>query len=86
MKEENSGQKEQWFQSQEEQLQGFKQELPVVVLQSPSRVWLFATPWAAARQGALSFTVSQSFLKLTSIESMMQSKHLILCHPLLLLF
>ena len=50
-----------------------------------SRVWLFATPWIAARQASLSITNSQSSLKLTSIESVMPSSHLILCHPLLLL-
>ena len=56
-----------------------------VVIQSLSRVRLFATPWAAAPQASLSFTVSQSPLKLMSIESVMPSNHLILCHPLLLL-
>ena len=50
-----------------------------------SRVWLFATPWIAARQASLSITNSRSSLKLTSIESVMPSSHLILCHPLLLL-
>ena len=45
---------------------------------------LFATPWTAACQASLSFTISQSFLKLRSIESVMPSKHHILCHPLLL--
>ena len=50
-----------------------------------SRVWLFATPWIAACQASLSITNSQSSLKLTSIESVMPSSHLILCHPLLLL-
>ena len=49
-----------------------------------SRVRLFATPWTAARQAFLSFTISQSLLKLMSIESVMPSNHLILCHPLLL--
>ena len=44
-----------------------------------------ATPWTAVRQGPLSITNSQSLLKLLSIESMMPSNHLILCHPLLLL-
>ena len=44
-----------------------------------------ATPWPAARQASLSFTISQSLLKLMSIESPMLSNHLILCHPLLLL-
>ena len=50
-----------------------------------SRVRLFATPWTAARQASLSITNSQSLLKLMSIESVMPSNHLILCHPLLLL-
>ena len=56
-----------------------------LAVQSLSCVLLFATPWTAARQASLSFTVSQSLLKLMSIESMMPSNHLILCHPLLLL-
>ena len=43
------------------------------------------TPWTAARQASLSFTISQSLFKLMSIESVMPSNHLILCHPLLLL-
>ena len=54
-------------------------------VQSLSCVWLFETPWTAAHQASLSFTNSQSLLKLISIESMMPSNHLILCHPLLLL-
>ena len=41
------------------------------------------TPWTAAHQASLSFTISQSLLKLVSIESVMPSSHLILCHPLL---
>ena len=49
-----------------------------------SRVRLFATPWIAARQASLSITNSQSSLRLTSIESVMPSSHLILCRPLLL--
>ena len=53
-------------------------------VQSLSRVRLFATPWIAARQASLSITNSQSSPKLMSIESMMPSNHLILCHPLLL--
>ena len=57
----------------------------VVVVQSVSPVRLFATPWTATRQAFLSFTVSQSLLKLMSIESMMPSNHLILCRPLFLL-
>ena len=50
-----------------------------------SCVWLFATPWIAARQASLSITNSQGWLRLTSIESVMPSSHLILCRPLLLL-
>ena len=50
-----------------------------------SRVWLFTTPWIAARQASLSITNSRSSLKLMSTESVMPSSHLILCHPLLLL-
>ena len=53
--------------------------------QSLSRVRLFATPWIAARQASLSITNSRSSLRLTSIESVMLSSHLILCRPLLLL-
>ena len=47
-----------------------------------SRVGLFMTPWTATRQAPLSSTISQSFLKFMSIESVMLSNHLILCHPL----
>ena len=54
-------------------------------VQSLSRVSLFVTPWTAARQASLSITNSWSSLKLMSIESVMPSSHLILCHPLLLL-
>ena len=53
--------------------------------QSLSRVRLFVTPWITACQASLSITNSQSSLKLTSIESVMPSSHLILCRPLLLL-
>ena len=53
-------------------------------VQSLSRVWLFATPWIAARQASLSITNSWSLHKLMSIKSVMPSSHLILCHPLLL--
>ena len=54
-------------------------------VQSLSCVWLFATLWTAARKASLSITNSQSLLTLMSIESVMPSNHLILCHPLLLL-
>ena len=50
-----------------------------------SWVQVFATPWTAAHQAYLSFTVPQSLFKLMSIEQEMPSNHLILCHPLLLL-
>ena len=50
-----------------------------------SRVRLFMTPWTAAHQASLSITNSWSLLRLMSIESVMPSNHLILCHPLLLL-
>ena len=53
------------------------------VVQSLSRVQLFETPWTAAHQASLSFTIAQSLLKLMSIESVMPSSHLILCRPLL---
>ena len=55
------------------------------VVQLPSLNQLFATSWAAAHQASLSFAISRSLLKYMSIESVMLSKHLILCHPLLLL-
>ena len=54
-------------------------------VQSLSPVWLFATPWIAARQASLSITNSRSLLRLMSIELVMPSSHLILCRPLLLL-
>ena len=53
-------------------------------VQSLSHVHLFATSWTTAHQASLSFTISQSLLKLTCIESVMPSNHFILCHPLLL--
>ena len=53
----------------------------VVVVQSLSHGQLFVTWWTAAHQASLSFTVSRSLLKPRSIESMMPSNHLILCHP-----
>ena len=50
-----------------------------------SHIWLFATPWIAAHQASLSITNTWSSLKLMSIESVMPSNHLILCHSLFLL-
>ena len=57
-------------------------ETNTVVVQSLSCVQLFVTPWAAACQASLFITIPQSLLKLTSIETMMQFNHLILCCPL----
>ena len=56
---------------------------PYAIVQSLSRVQLFATPWPAAHQASLSITNSRSLLKLMSITLVMSSNHLILCHPLL---
>ena len=58
-----------------------------VVVQLLSCVQLFVTPWVvtAACQAPLSFTISWSLFKFMSIESVISSNHLILCHPLLLL-
>ena len=55
------------------------------VVQLLSHVQLFATPWTAACQASLFFTISWSFLRLMSIESVMPSNHFILCLPVLLL-
>ena len=65
----------------------YKNVKPIIVVfvQLLNCVWLFVTTWTTARQVSLSFTISQSLLKLMSIESVMLSNHLILCHPLLLL-
>ena len=62
-----------------------KHEIQFISVQSLSRVRLFVTPWIVARQASLSITNSWSSLRLTSIESVMPSSHLILCRPLLLL-
>ena len=64
---------------------GIRHRLSFSSVQSLSRVWLFATSWTAACQASLSITNSQSSLRLTPIESVMPSSHLILCRPLLLL-
>ena len=60
------------------------QSIVVTVAQSLA-VSNSSIPWTAAHQASLSFTISRNLLKLMSIESVMPSKHLILCHPLLLL-
>ena len=59
--------------------------IALVVVQLLSRVWLFMTLWTVAHQASLCFTVSQSLFKFMSIELVMLSNCLILCHPLLLL-
>ena len=63
---------------------GFSQDSldDVVAVQWLSCIRLFVTPWTAARQAPLSFTISQSLFKLMSNESVTPSNHLILCHPL----
>ena len=66
-------------------LASFEGSVQFSSVQLLSRVWLFATPWTAARQASLSITNSWSLLKLMSIESVMPSNHLILCSPLLFL-
>ena len=66
-------------------LQSFLVSVQFSSVQSLSRVRLFATPWITAHQASLSIIISRSSLKLTSIESVMPSSHLILCRPLLLL-
>ena len=75
----NSGLLERWC------LFPFPGSVQFSSVQSLSRVRLFATPWIAARQASLSITNSRSSPRLTSIESVMPSSHLILCCPLLLL-
>ena len=62
-----------------------RRDIQFSLVQSLSHVWLFATPWIAAHQASLSITNSRSSFKLTSIESVMPSSHLILCLPLFLL-
>ena len=59
--------------------------IALVVVQLLSHVWLFMTLWTVAHQASLCFTVSQSLFKFMSIELVMLSNRLILCHPLLLL-
>ena len=65
--------------------QRIRHDLATQSVQSLSCVWIFLTLWTAARQASLSITNSWSLLKLISIESVMPSNYLILCHPLLLL-
>ena len=64
------------------EFQGIGENNSISSVQSLSHVRLFVTPWTAARQASLSIINSQSLLKLMSIEPVMPSNHLILCHPL----
>ena len=57
----------------------------VIVVQLLSHIQFFATPWTTTYQAPLSFAISQSVLKLMSTEPVMSSKHIVLCHQLLLL-
>ena len=63
----------------------FYSSFSFIIVHMLSCVWLFVTPWTAACQASLSITISQSLLKLMSIESVMPSNYLVLCRPLLLL-
>ena len=77
---------QKWWNKIEERKRGkFEAFYQFSSVQSLSHVRLFATPWITARQASLSITNSWSSLRLTSIESVMPSSNLILCHPLLLL-
>ena len=65
-------------------MDGQQEEMPritsfIAVVQSLSRIWFFVTPWTAACQASLSFTISPSLLKLMSVELVMPSNHLVLC-------
>ena len=66
-------------------LESFWNDVQFNSVQSLSHFRLFVTPWIAAHQASLSITLSRSLLKIMSIESVMPSSHLILCHPLFLL-
>ena len=59
------------------------ESLSLIIVQSLSQVQLFVTPWTAAHQASLSFTISEILFKFLSFESVVLSNHLILCHPLL---
>ena len=77
--------KSYWFRTHSSLIRPHFNIIPSFVVQSLSCVRLFATPWTAACQASLSFNISQSLLKLMSIESVIPSNHLIFCCPLLLL-
>ena len=88
MRPKDSLSEEQTFQSEyfwERRARNYTYKHQFSSVQSLSHVWLFATSWISACQASLSITISRSSLKLMSIESVMPSSHLILCHPFLLL-
>ena len=68
-----------------DKVKSFKVKDAKTAVQLLSHVWLFATPWTAPHQASLSFTMSWSLLKLMSIESVILSRYLIFCCPLILL-
>ena len=74
-----------WKKSYDKPRQHIKIQYQFSSVQSLSRVQLFATPWITAGQASLSITNSRNSLKLTSIELVMPSSYLILCHPFILL-
>ena len=74
-----------WHLKQIGKVEKLNKWVPHAVVQSLSYVQCFVTPWTGACQASLSITISLSFLKLMSIESVMPSNHLILCHHLLFL-
>ena len=80
-----TGRAKLWIKNYDSKFLASNHETSVSSVQSLSRVWLFVTPWTAACQASLSITNSRSLLKLLSIELVMPSNHLILCHLLLLL-
>ena len=79
------GTKGRWPSEGVDKVKSFKVKDANKVVQLLSHVWLFATPWTAPHQASLSFTISWSLLKLMSIESVLLSRYLILCYPLILL-
>ena len=76
---------EPWVELKQEKKFIFTRHIRISSVQSHNHVQFFVTPWTAALQASLAITNSWSFLKCMSIESVMPSNHLNLCHPLLLL-
>ena len=76
---------EGWNHTKKQVIYLYRLLLLFIAIQPLTHVWLFATPWTAAPQASLSFTISWSLLKLMSIELVMPLNHFILCCPLLFL-